>query len=141
MNMLMDIAQHLQQRGVGVVGGDIFVSHLPDPKPAPERMTVLYDYAGLPQNDLDSEFYQLSLQVTARASKYEDALQLAHEIEAELKDIGNSIKGCPPFIIGNTTYFKVTPLHPPYHLKDDEKGRPVFSQNYRVHAREINKEE
>jgi|GEM_PF-1527575 len=135
MNMLADVATLLESNGIGTFEEDIFLSGFPDFAGAPDGMVVLFDYAGLPIDDRDSDFRQLSLQVNVRSTKYITALERAETVSAVLKDIGNTVKGRTPIKIDGAIYFKFTALQPPFRLREDEQGRIYFAQNFRVQAK------
>ena len=140
MDLVGDVGSILSDRGFGTVGRDILLSQFADFEGAPDDMIVLYEYAGLPLNDMDPAFCQMSLQVCVRSKAYTKALDLAQQISALLRDIGNAVRSFEPIQVGNTRYYRFKALQPPYPLKEDEMGRTYITQNYRVWARPMKEE-
>ena len=130
MNLTKDIKQHLVGCGITET---IYRSRLPDD--APDEAVCLYEYAGQPLNQMDSAFAGLSLQVVVRDTDFDAGLQRAQTISSFLRDIGNPDGAAPAMTIGDTLYHKITALQSPFKLKEDERGRIYFAQNFRVWTR------
>ena len=139
MNMLLDVALLLQSKSIGTFEQDIFLSGFPDFDSVPDDAIALFDYAGLPVDNADSDFRQLSMQVCTRSTGYTSALERAEVVSAALKDIGNTVKELPHIVLNNTIYFKFAALQHPFKLREDDKGRIYFAQNFRVQAKPISK--
>lgn len=138
MNLTKDVKCLLTAAGIT---DPIFRSYLPDGDDVPDDVVVLYEYAGLPSNSLDSRFFGYSLQVVTRSRSFDAGLERANSISNILKDIGNSQIGREPVAVNHTLYFRFAALQTPFKLKEDEQRRIYFTQNFRVYARTILKEE
>lgn len=139
MNLIYDMACHLQAQGAGTIGRDLFLSRFP--ASAPDGAISLYEYAGEPVNRMDRKFASLRLQVICRAPDYDVALVKAQQVAEILQHIGNTDLGVPALEINGTRYFQLFALQYPFPLKDDEQDRMYFAQNYCVYAKPIEEKE
>ena len=133
MNLTKDVKDILISRGVT---SPVYRSICPDGDDVLDDILVLYEYAGLPLNGLDTSFAGLSLQVVTRAPDFDAGLTRAQAVSAMLRDIGNTDKKNQPVVVNNTAYYQFAALQSPFKLKEDEAGRIYFAQNFRVSARE-----
>lgn len=138
MNLTKDVKDILIATGIT---DPIFRSYLPDGDDVPDEVIVLYEYAGLPPNSMDSRFAGYSLQVVTRSRSFDEGVERANAISNILKDIGNIQIGREPVTVNHTLYFRFAALQTPFKLKEDEQRRIYFTQNFRVYARTISKEE
>lgn len=136
MNLTKDVKCLLTAAGIT---DPIFRSYLPDGDDVPDEVIVLYEYAGLPSNSMDSRFGGYSLQVVTRSRprSFDDGLERANALSNILKDIGNSQIGREPVTVNHTLYFRFAALQTPFKLKEDEQRRIYFAQNFRVYARTL----
>ena len=153
MNLIRDVAAYLAETGqsapfnrtgytrrqlgnLGIIGQNIYLSKFPDYDGAPDGMIALFEYAGQPLDALDSAFAGLSLQIVTRDPGYEAGLTRAQTVSAMLRAIGDTDNGVPPLSINGATYYRFAALQSPFKLKEDDRGRLYFVQNFRVWARD-----
>lgn len=125
---LTDLAERLEDEGVGTVGTDIFVGRMPD---QPDSCVALTSYIGDPPRFLGNDNLpadeRLSIQVIARAGR--DASSTA----ASLID---SVYDALPFrhetLTSGRRYDWCAPNHTPAQLDRDENDRPRFVLNVSV---------
>ena len=127
--LIRDIAQILQLNGIGTIGVDIFLGHLPD---SPDNTVVLFSTGGFPQ-ELPLPDVRMTAQVMVRDKSYRAAYERIWRIY-NLLDGGDRGR----FIQAPSGRRMVAQaLQPPQTLQeggklDDESGRPLFVFNLSV---------
>lgn len=125
MALLDDVADYLQQQGIGTRGTDLFVGRMPD---EPDAAVVLIDTGGGEPSLIDN-IDTPSWQVRVRAAAYPDAVAKAYAINDLLHGITESDLGA----VGATSHFHlVWAIQSPVSLGQDDKQRSEFSQNFRA---------
>lgn len=133
MNLTNDVKEILISRGVT---DRIYRSTCPDGDDVPDNILVLYEYAGLPLEAMDTAFAGLSLQVVTRDTDFDTGLARAQRISVILRDTGDTDKGCTSVAVNGSNYYQFAALQSPFKFKEDDAGRIYFAQNFRVFARE-----
>ena len=117
-----DIAEYLEDQGIGTVGTDIFRGGNP---PKVVNVTILTAYAGRPQDKSCAVEYP-HLQVMVRNSVYSTGYDLSMTIKDELQRLGETT-------IEVVRYLAIYSLQSaPSYLGKDEGGNHIFTINYEI---------
>ena len=119
--MIRDIAQILQNNGIGTLGADIFLGQLPA---SPDNVVAVFEYAGEPP-DLHSNVEYPGLQVLARNKSYDTGRQ-------KIEQAKNILHGLTETVINGHRYLLIQAKQSPAFLERDENNRAVFVCNFRV---------
>ena len=119
--LMRDIAQILQNNGIGVLGTDIFLGQLPV---SPDNCMALFEYAGEPP-DLHSNVEYPGLQVLVRSGNYESG-------RSKIEQIRSVLHGLNEITVDNHRYLLIRANQSPEFLERDENNRAVFVCNFRV---------
>ena len=128
MGMLEELAQYLEDQGVGVYSPgdgetrDIFISHRPD---TPSACSVLYEAPGRPRSFLGYTFPELHVEVRGASYDYSGPRAVIESIITALHGIMNQD-------IGDTRYQVIQARQEPFPLPMDDSHRPVLAVNFRV---------
>jgi len=120
--LLDDIALYLQQKGIGIIGTDIFKGQLPV---SPDNCIALFEYAGEPQDLTDANLEYPGLQVLVRNKSYATGRQ-------KIEQVRNVLHGLTETTINNVRYLLIQAKQSPEALPRDENGRAIFVVNFRV---------
>lgn len=120
--LLDDIALYLQQKGIGIIGTDIFKGQLPA---SPDNAIALFEYAGEPQDLTDANLEYPSLQVMVRNKNYAAGRQ-------KIEQVRNTLHGLAETTINNVRYLLIQAKQSPEVLPRDENGRAIFVCNFRI---------
>lgn len=117
------LAEHLQQQGIGITGQDLFYSFLPD---SPDNCISIFDTGGWPK-DPDLPRKDVTFQIRIRGEYYDEA-------QAKAEALYNYFcpGGIPKKLFYIDSFFVqlVQPMQPvPYHMGRDENGRDEFVWN------------
>ena len=126
--MLEDIAEYLEDGGIGTLGTDILLASEPT---APDNCITLYEYAGGPPSLL-AELENPGLQVRVRNTSWYNARVKLESIKTLLQKIGNEFdeEFAGGITINSTFYAKIFPTAGITPLGEDEKGRSIITQSY-----------
>lgn len=117
------LAEHLGEQGIGIVGQDLFYSFLPD---SPDNLITITDTGGWPK-DPDLPRKDPTFQFRIRGETYDEAQALAEKLYDYLCPDG-ICKKC--FKIDEFFIQLVQPMQPlPYYMGRDENGRDEFTWN------------
>lgn len=119
--LVRDIAQILQNNGIGTLGIDIFWGQLPA---SPDNCVALFEYAGEPP-DLHSNVEYPGLQVLVRNKGYEAG-------RSKIEQIRSLLHGITETTLSSHRYLLIRANQSPEFLERDESGRAIFVCNFRV---------
>lgn len=124
--LIRDIAQVLQANGIGTLGTDIFLGHLPA---SPDNVVVLYPTGGFAQ-DLPLPDVKMTAQVLVRDKSY----QAGYE---RIWRIFNLLDGGEKRFLQAPSGRKMVAqaMQPPFFLERDENSRSVFVFNLSIWTR------
>lgn len=120
--MLDAIGAYLQQQNVGILGTDIFLSHMPETEQA--TCIALFEYAGSPL-DLHWSGEYPGLQVQVRSTSYPTARRT-------IGNIVNILHGMSEQKLSGIRFLLIQAQGNPEVLKRDDKGRVVLFVNFRI---------
>lgn len=129
MSVLEELAQYLEDAGVGTVATDIFGNGIPedDPNdPVSDTLLALEETPGLPPSFVHGgdgvDFENPSVQVYARAGEhdYDAAKTLAMAAFTALNKITNET-------LSGTRYLSVRAVQSPYSIGVDDNGRHIIT--------------
>lgn len=120
--LLDDIGLYLQQKGIGIIGTDIFKGQLPTTS---DNAIALFEYAGEPQDLTDANLEYPSLQVLVRNKSYATGRQ-------KIEQVRNILHGLTETTINNVRYLLIQAKQSPEALPRDENGRAIFVVNFRI---------
>lgn len=125
--ILNDMAQILQNNGLGVVSSDLFYARMPD---QPDDAVCLYEYAGRAPTYVHSGLSYTSpgLQVVVRSKSYATA-------KAKIENIFTVLQGLTNITVGDKTYLRVDPQQSPFPMGPDENERHRLAVNFNVGVR------
>lgn len=117
--IISDLAQYLEDQGVGTQGTDIFVGYLPD-----EVNTGLcvIDTGGTPQ-DPDLPHRTKTFQVFIRGANYTDGQALVDSVRDTLHQLTNTT-------IGSFYFYYILALSDGGHIGQNDRGLDEFSINF-----------
>jgi len=122
---VFQIAQILQNDGVGTFGTDIFISKEPE---SPDNTITIYKTGGLPDNTLKFGNYTQEIhnfQVRVRNNNYQSAHTTMNSvrlsIEKGIKTLTDS---------GGTDYLKIQMVSLPIDLSRDTTNRCIITANF-----------
>lgn len=119
-----EIADKLETEGLGTVGTDIFIGHLPD---TPNNAVVVIDTFGdAPDPSLPIE--NPRFQVLVRNTAYSTGRAKLDAIMTALHKLAN-------VTLGSTYVYAVLANSGGGHIGRDEAGRDEFSMNFRARTR------
>lgn len=127
MTLVTDIAAYLVDQSVcTALGTDLFIMDLPD---TTDLITAVFQYAGQPPgNTFDSAYDDhpgLQIRTRAAVDDLESGETRANAAYAALHGVANTS-------LSGTTYKLIEALGSPGFIGYDEKGRPEWTQNFRV---------
>ena len=117
------LAEHLGEQGIGIVGQDLFYSFLPD---SPDNLITITDTGGWPK-DPDLPQKDVTFQFRIRGVNYNEAQAMAERLYDYFCP-GGIPKKC--FYIADFFVQLVQPMQPvPYYLGRDQNDRDEFVWN------------
>ena len=124
MSMVNDIAEELEDDGVGTVGTNIFCGKMPD---APDICIAVSQYGGQPIDEVSEDMEYPGLQIIVRGAKdgYAAAMTMAEAVR-------QSIHGITDTTLTSTYYYRISANHSPAQLGFDGNDRPLFVINFSV---------
>lgn len=122
-----DVATYIANQGLGTLNTDIFVGFLP---PAPDNAIMVLASGGVATPDELVGIKQPTFQVTVRNSNYENGLSKIDSIRTLLNGVLNT--AINP---GQTHFLNIMANSEPGHLGKDDRGRQLFSINFRAKTR------
>lgn len=125
---LDDIADYLEDEGLGTVGTTIFKSHLPDLDNDTSVIGV-FDTGGVTPDPYLPTKYP-TFQVFIRASSYAAGRTLLDNVRSSLHQQQNV-----ELITGNTYFYYILAQSEGGHLGRNERGQDEFSMNFRCRTR------
>ncbi len=130
MSMLKDIADFLEDQGIGTVAADIFYSKMPD---QPNDLVCLHEYAGEPPL-LREQLDRPGLQVACRGSGHEPVRAKLQNIQNLLMRIGYELDEnfSEGVVVNGTPYLRITPAQGAQPAEADGNGRMTIRQNFNV---------
>ncbi|MCK5128345.1 MAG: hypothetical protein KAQ68_00725 [Clostridiales bacterium] len=133
MSMVYDIAEFLENNGLGNVGVDIFCGDMPE---SPNNVIAVYQYAGKEYDNIAGLDYP-GLQIRTRATDYEDAADKIALAESVLRSVGDELNDNlnEGVVINGSFYLRIAPVQSAFPLGRDESGRMEFAQNYYITLR------
>jgi len=124
--LINDIAEYLEDEGIGTVGEDIFKSMLPANI---DDVVAVYETGGLePDPYLPTK--SPTFQVFIRSSNYTTGMAQAMAVRTALHRKANIT-----LVAGGNYYYYILLMSEPAHLGKDENGRDEFSMNFRCKIR------
>lgn len=125
--LLEDMLDYLTTGSIGLTGGtNLFGGMLPD---APERAAAVYETGGLfplqAMGRTSAVVERPRIQVVTRASSYQGARMLAHNVFERLDTVREAT-------INGTRYHYIAAVQSPFFLREDESGRKLIACNYDV---------
>lgn len=127
MALIQDIAQKLQDDGVGTRGTDIFLGQDPDNADIPTNVIIIYEESGLaPSVDLPEQ--RPTFQVYVRNSSYLTG-------RAKIEAVYDSLHQTLGETVGGTYFYNIFAQGAPGHIGRDGHGRNEFTLNFRAHTR------
>lgn len=128
MTEIQQIAEYLEDQGIGVVGTSIFYSYLPDTQVGTFTIAVLDSVGGTPDVDIPTK--SPGFQVFVRANTYDIGKAKVDAIRAALHQKRNSE------LVADETYFYYILLQAePGHLGRNANGKDEFSMNFYTKTR------
>ena len=122
---VLQIAQILQNDGVGTFGTDIFISKEPE---SPDNTITIYKTGGLPDNTLKVGNYTQEIhnfQVRVRNNNYQSAHTTMNSVRASIE------KGLKTLTdSGGTDYLKIQMVSLPIDLIRDTTNRCIITANF-----------
>lgn len=120
--LVEDIADYLDDQGLGTVQTDIFYNNMPD---TPDNCLAVYAYAGqAPPTTWDAEYP--SIQVKVRNTDSIDAYELAYSVFTTLHRLTN------PSMTSTKDYYYIYATQSPAMMGKDANGRYEFVVNFNV---------
>jgi hypothetical protein len=125
MSLIDDVADYLEDNGIGVVASSLFVSYLPE---SPDTCYAIFDTGGFAP---DGEIVGMSnptFQITVRDVSFGSG---RNKLEA-VKDCLHALRNTQ---VGDTYFWYILALQEGGHIGRDENGRDEFSINFRAKIR------
>ncbi len=131
--LLEDVGTYLQTAGLGTLGTDLFLGSLPLDAPnvsTQDAVIALFELPGFAPDYVHSpagvSVEHPGLQILVRGAPYDyaGARTQAQEVFIALGKISNQV-------LSGTYYFWCMPMHSPWHLRQDDYSRPIFSMEFR----------
>jgi hypothetical protein len=131
--LLDEIGKLLADNGIGTINTDIFKSFMPD---SPNTITTIYETAGSPPQDVMCPTVKVAwenpqIQITCRSTDYQTARNKAEDIYSLLITIANQVL-LPSSSASGALYFRITALHSPHSIGQDENARLRVICNYDI---------
>ena len=124
----IDVKDVLDDAALGTFGTDLFVSKLPD---SPDACVCVFDTGGFaPESGYVYERPTVQVQVRGAVGAYEAAYNKAVAVKNALHDLHNQSWGV-------SRYIGIWAMSDVLHLGYDDKNRPLFSVNFRIHRTDI----
>ena len=117
--LLDDIAQYLENEGIGTIGTDIFKSYMPD---VVDTGLAVLDTGG-PQPDKDLPTKSPTFQIFIRAADYITGRAKLDAVRVALHQVGNEQ-------IGDTYFYYILANSEGGHIGRNERGLDEFSINF-----------
>lgn len=125
--LIDDIAQHLHNNGIGVLGTSLFKSYLPE---SPNTCIAIFDTGGL-EPDLDiTDIKNPTFQILVRDISYSLGKTKLDSIRTLLHGKSNTDLG-----VGGTNFFYIFAVAEGGHIGRDDNNRDEFSINFRCKTR------
>lgn len=132
MILTTDMAEYLENKGIGKFGVDIFEGNEPT---SPDNCITLYEYAG-ETPDLIAGYDYPNLQVRVRNTNYNKGRELLQRIQDILQEIGNELGEddnlVSGLIINSTFYSAIRPIQGIIPLGTDDNKRVIIVQNFKI---------
>lgn len=122
-----DIAEYLEDQGMGTVGTDIFIGRLHD---TPDDCITVYAYAGEePDRAWNGEYPRLQIIVRRKTL---EAPAGGVDAYARAYQVFNLFRNKPNLTMNGTLYRWIHPLHSPAQMGFDANKRPLIVMNFRI---------
>lgn len=123
----VDIATILETYSIGTIGDDIHISALPD---KPDACISVYDTGGFaPQSSYKYDYPTVQVRIRGTIGGYVTGYSKAESIKNLLHDLHGQSWGV-------SWYIGVWAMSDILFLGHDDKNRPEFSVNFRIHRTE-----
>ena len=127
MTIIDEIAQHLHNQGVAVLGTSLFKLFLP---PTPAAAMVVVDTGGLPPH-VELPFEEPTFQVFIRAESYSDGRNKLAAVRTALHGVQNQ-----QLVPGGRYFILINALAEGGHVGRNENGNEEFSINFHAKVRQ-----
>lgn len=121
-----EIADYLQSKGIGTVGTDLFVDHMPD---APDTCIAVFSTGGL-EPDGKYGYDDPTIEIMTRSLNVKTAFDKIASAYNQLQALTNVTLASGTRVI-NSYALQSNPAN----IGQDEKLRTRFTQNYHLHVR------
>lgn len=126
--LIDDIADFLEDEGIGTVGTDIFVGHSPDDEDVSQNIISVIDTGGTtPDPYLPT--HEPTFQVFVRNTSFLNGKNKLEAVRSALHRTGDTT-------IGSTKFMFILAISEGGSLGKDEVGRELFSINFRCRTRD-----
>ncbi|MFA5768364.1 MAG: minor capsid protein [Bacteroidales bacterium] len=125
MALIDDIAQHLEDEGVGTLGTNIFKSYLPETGTG--TIMAVLDTGGT-QPDRYLPTYEPTFQIYIRADTYLAGKTTLDQVRAALHQLDNET-------VGSTYFYFIFAISEGGHMGRSENGHDEFSINFQARTR------
>ena len=124
MAMVKDIAEYLEDKGIGTVGTNIFAGQMPD---TPDICVAVLAYAGQPPDEVSEDMEYPGLQVMVRGEKngFSAAMTKAYAVL-------NALHGVTDTTIETHYYYRISASQSPAQAGFDKNDRPLLVINFQV---------
>jgi hypothetical protein len=126
MSVIADVAQYLQDQGLGTLGTNIWYSYLPD---SGETGIAVLDTGGM-QPDHYIPTKEPTFQILVRAPSYSAGKAVLDSIRAKLHQKANL-----NLIVGGQYFYFIMALSEGGHIGRNARGQDEFSMNFQARTR------
>lgn len=123
-NLITEVAQHLHNQGIGVLGTSLFRNYLPD-RDSSFAISVI-DTGGV-EPDIDLPTKEPTFQIYIYATTYSVGKAKLTLVRSALHQKYNT-----QLVPDGNFYFYINAISEGGYLGRDEKGRDLFSMNFRT---------
>jgi len=122
MTLLENIAEYLENQGIGTRAQDIFIGFMGDDYPAQDNV-VMIDQTGGIEPDKYLSIARPTIQITVRNKDHKQGLAKMQDIF----DLFHRMQDDDVLVAGGEDIMNVMALNEPQHLLRDDSGRDVFT--------------
>lgn len=122
MTLLENIAEYLENQGIGTRATDIFIGHLTDMEPSEDEV-VMIDQTGGIEPDKYLKIARPTVQIMVRSKSHQAGLAKMQAIF----DLFHQMQDDSVLVAGGEDVMDVMAMNEPQHLARDEEGRDIFT--------------